>query len=352
MTAVATNNEFAVIEQLASAGALVFAGQPSLGRSLELAATVEQLRMELTPARLAKVKALMNTSLGFDTDRNPAKWAKPEPCVPYSDDVIRDVFIEASFRGFFPINNEFNIIAGRFYGGLNGFERLVKKHPKVTDFVEWFGIPEMKSEKGAIIKARANWIQGGVPQVLEREFAVRVNAGMGADAITGKARRKLYAAVYGRLSGVVTPDGEAGDDVADLKSANTAAPSEQLFGRRNAAATGTAAPSTSAPAPTAQVPAQPTAAAPTAQQTPGTPAPASQAPAEMTPKTELIHTLTSSGVSFDDFRDFVKINNLSRDFDSWASYDDLPEKVGEWFKKNPKKLAECIRTFGKLQKKD
>lgn len=342
-TAVTKASDFAEIETLAQHGAMVFAGAPSITQSMELAATVEQLRAQLTPQRMAKVLALMNTSLGFDTDRNPAKWKKPEPCVPYSVEVVRDVFIEATLRGFYPINCEFNIIAGKFYGGLNGFERLVKKHPKVTDFQDWFGIPKMaQTGGGAVVEAKATWLQDGQKQTLNREFAVRVNDGMGADAIIGKAKRKLYAAVYGRLSGVVTPEGEAGDELSgDLKGASsTAAPTstDKLFGSRAADATGT----------TAKTP-----AGKKTEPTPETTAPATPNPTPegMTPKAELIHTLTSSGVTFDDFRDFVKVKNLARDPEAWGSYDDLPEKVVEWFKKNPKTLAECIKTFGNLQAK-
>ena len=348
MTTTVTTNDFTEIERLAKEGAVVFQGAPSIMQSMQLAETVEWLRAELTPARLAKVKALMHTSLGFDTDRNPAKWTRPEPPVPYSDDVIRDVFIEASLRGFYPINCEFNIIAGRFYGGVNGFERLVKKHADVTDFKDDYGIPTMSGEKGAIIECSATWRQRGEPQSLARKFAVRVNSGMGADAIIGKAKRKLFAAVYGRLSGVVTPDGEA-DDGGDLKATSTAAvPSDKLFGTRPAAATGT----TAAPPATATTP-PPTAVNTGTKPTPETPAAASQDPApsgELTPKAELIHTLVSSGVKFDDFRDFVTVKNLARDASAWASYDEIPDKCVAWFKANPKTLSECIKKFGMLQK--
>ena len=348
-TAVATT-DYAALEKLAQDGAVVFQGAPSFMQSMQVAETIEKMRAELTPQRMSKIMALMNTSLGFDTDRNPAKWTKQEPCVPYTFETVRDVVIEAMLRGFFPINCEFNIIAGRFYGGVNGFERLVKKNPQVTDFKDDYGIPMMSGDKGAIIEASATWKQNGEPQSLARKFAVRVNSGMGADAIIGKAKRKLYAAVYGRLSGVVTPDGEAGDEVSDFKASNTAAaPSEQLFGKRAADATGKAA----APSPTATTPTA-TAASAGTPQTPETTAPVSQAikpePEPETPKLALIRTLTTSGVKFDDFRDFCRIKNLSKDSDTWASYDDLPEKAVTWFANNPKTLAECIKKFGTLQK--
>ena len=326
--------EFDEIEQLAAQGATVFQGAPSITRSMQLAETVDKLRAQLTPARMAKVMALMNTSLGFDTDRNPVKWKSPEPCIPYTAEVVRDVFIEASFRGFYPMNCEFSIIAGKFYGGVNGFERLVRKHADVTDFKDNYSLPVFASDRGgATLTASATWMQKGVAQSITREFAIRVNAGMGADAVLGKAKRKLYAAVYARLSGVVTPEGET-DDVPAASGQPTAAatPSENLFVKKQAAT----APAETAPAPATK--AKPNGANATKWDE-----------AMETPQQELARFLTESGVSFDSFRDFVRVKNLARDPDAWGSFSELPEKVCAWFKENPKTMAELVRKFGNVQ---
>src|SRR5207248_1658358 len=92
-------------------------------------------------------------------------------------------------------------------------------------------VPRLVSEKGAVVKCRAEWKQEGTSQVLEREFAIRVNSGMGTDAIIGKATRKLYAAICERLSGKVTPEGEAGEEAIEVKATVTTAPAtaDELF---------------------------------------------------------------------------------------------------------------------------
>jgi hypothetical protein len=77
----------------------------------------------------------------------------------------------------------------------------------------------------AKVQCIAEFKMDGTPQVLARQkqntdagvfddrISVRVNSGMGVDAVEGKAKRKFFAWVYDRLTGVVTdtPEGEVGD---------------------------------------------------------------------------------------------------------------------------------------------
>lgn len=235
-----TNNKSALqqaaknIDVISKAAMEAFASAESFEKELAVATAVSDLRAALTADVMKEVMGLMNTSIGFDTDRNPVKWNSDKPFPgAYSVEVVRDVFIEARMRGFHIIGNEFNIIAGNFYARVNGLERKVKQHPKVANFKDHYDVPRLVANgEGALIKCRAEWHQEGVAQLLEREFAIRVNRGQGADAITGKAKRKLLAAVYSRLSGVVTPEGDADDvtDVTGARQAQTAPSAENLFG--------------------------------------------------------------------------------------------------------------------------
>ena len=67
-----------------------------------------------------------------------------------------------------------------------------------------------------------------------------------------------------------------------------------------------------------------------------------------TPQDDIERTMTTSGVSFDDFRDYVKVKLGVKDTDSWTSYQEVPVKVIE--KLTPTLLAACVRTYGKVQK--
>jgi hypothetical protein len=164
--------------------------------AITLSQGIAALRELLDDGIMGEIMRLAGSPLGFMTDRK------------YQTGETRDAIIEASLRGFRVCGNEFNIIAGRFYGAKAGLHRKVISYPGLTDFKETFGIPKMSGDKGAIVVAKATWRLNGIKDTLEREFAIRVNSGMGVDAIIGKSQRKLYAAVLNQLSGVITPDGE------------------------------------------------------------------------------------------------------------------------------------------------
>jgi hypothetical protein len=169
--------------------------------AITLSQGIAALRALLDDDIMTEIMRLAGSPLGFMTDRK------------YQAGETRDAIIEASLRGFRVCGNEFNIIAGKFYGAKAGLHRKVISYPGLTDFKETFGIPKMSGDKGAIVVTKATWKLNGIKDALEREFAIRVNSQMGVDAIIGKGQRKLYAAVLNQLSGVITPDGDVdGDD--------------------------------------------------------------------------------------------------------------------------------------------
>jgi len=176
------------------------------------------LRAMLNPDIMAPVMEFMNTDLGFRTDRDPKitpRDREGNPVRPYVVEVVRDVVIEAKLRGFHIAGNEFNIISGRFYAAKNGFRRKLtdgKTFPGLANFKDHYEVPRTVGDKGAIVKCRAEWTLHGAKDSLECEVPVKVNSFMGADAILGKAERKLLKRVVDRLSGVNTPEGEVGDE--------------------------------------------------------------------------------------------------------------------------------------------
>ncbi len=182
---------------------LNFAASP-FGAAIALSQNISVLRELLDDGIMAEIMRLADSPLGFLTDKKDRGG--------YQAREVRDAIIEATLRGFRVCGNEFNIIAGRFYGAKAGLHRKVISYPGVTDFKETFGIPKMSGDKGAIVVAKATWKLNGTKDALEREFAIRVNSGMGVDAIIGKGQRKLYAAVLNQLSGIITPDGEVEQD--------------------------------------------------------------------------------------------------------------------------------------------
>jgi hypothetical protein len=186
--------------------------------SFALAELTAKLDNAITPAMMTTVMSLQGHALGFRTDKD----GKPDE---YPVEVVRPAFIEATVRGFRPVNNEFNIIAGRFYGCKNGFERIVKTFPDLVNFQESMAVPEMKGG-AALVPYVAHWELCGEPMAYQRSvkklpdgtpfddrIVVRVNSGMGHDAVLGKAYRKAYAGIYDLLTGHTTPTPEG--DVSD-----------------------------------------------------------------------------------------------------------------------------------------
>jgi hypothetical protein len=185
--------------------------QPPLIQAVSRAKGMKELREMLTESVVnLYFMPLQGTPLGFLTDKDQSGG--------YSWEVVRDVVIEALLRGFHPINNEFNIIAGRFYGAKNGFDRIVHTYEGVRNLQISLGVPQMAGEKGALVPCEARWMYNGkqtavaytagTADTFDTRIPVKVNGGMGADAILGKATRKLYARIYQQLTG-------CGDDVIE-----------------------------------------------------------------------------------------------------------------------------------------
>lgn len=181
-------------------GVLAVRDQPVFVQAVKMAQGIRMIR-EALPEGFVKESfmPLQNSALGFLTD-------KPDG---YPWEVVRDVLCEALLRGFRPVGNEFNIISGRFYGAKAGFERIVMEFQGVSDIRITLGVPVM-SDRGALVPCEASWryqgkedgiaciqTQGGI----DSRIPVKVNNGMGPDAILGKATRKLFARIYQRLTG-------------------------------------------------------------------------------------------------------------------------------------------------------
>jgi len=193
---------------------------------ITLAVAMGQLRELLTPDVMAPVMNLMNSPLGFLTDRTgKANW-KGEAKPLYMESEVKDCLIEATLRGFAPVGNEFNIIAGRFYAAKAGLRRKVTQFPGLANFRDTYEIPRIAGEKGATVKCAASWSLAGKEDSIEREFAVKGDNYATSDSYCGKAERKLLHAVFQRISGVNIPEGDVSDiPMADAREVSSAKPS-------------------------------------------------------------------------------------------------------------------------------
>lgn len=192
----------------------------SFEKALKMADGIRRLRTLLTPEMMTNIVQLQDTSLGFRTDKDPKVFKDGRPNEPYGLPIVKDCVIEAMIRGAYVVGNEFNIIAGRAYLTLEFYSRLIGTLPGVSDVRVSPGIPRLQNG-GALVRVLVTWKKEGKADQLTdekgqpgREFAIRVNQFMGADAIIGKAKRKALKAAVEQITGSVSaPDGDV-DDVS------------------------------------------------------------------------------------------------------------------------------------------
>lgn len=205
---------------IAENGLIAIAALSPLEQSIKLSKGVTALRKVLSEGVMKEFfMPIQGTRLGFQTDKDKDGG--------YDLATVREVLIEAFMRGFRPIGNELNVIAGQFYGAKNGYERIVREYPGLTDLRVELSVPEDAPKGNSLVSAHAVWFLNGVqdelwcavpdPAVgrkLDTRIPVRVNAGMGPDAVLGKATRKLYARIYAILTNTSQSEAEADPDDA------------------------------------------------------------------------------------------------------------------------------------------
>lgn len=327
------------IDTIAKASLSIFENQTGdFAKELEVAQAVSDMRSLLSDEIMVPIMALMNTDLGFRTDRDPKKpdYNGKFP-TPYPVDVVREVFIESKLRGFHTVGNEFNIIAGKFYACQAGFKRKVKELTKGT-FESSIDIPVIASTTPdgggtAKLKCRATWTLNsekkdiGIRPEDPCELSIRVNKAMGIDAIVGKAERKLLKRVYERITGQIVPDGDADDSINVTATTQTDKEAPKLtFGK----------PDEKKPEPTATVMPEPPQPPPSGTRSTG---------GQETPQECIANKMVAAGVSFDDFRDWLKNTGRCRDVEQFGSYDELPTTLCQLI--DDKALSKCIQIYGK-----
>lgn len=189
-------------------GVMTLANAGSMLHAIKLARGMTRLLDLITPEVMQELLPLMNSPLGFDTDRNPAKTAD---AVPYPEHVVRDCFMVATLKGARPVGNEFNIIAGSAYLTKAAYKRFILEFEGLTDFRPEYGLPRM-GDGSAVVPCKATWKLNGQPQSLAMDIPVRLNKGMGADAAYGKAERKWHYRIHCLLTGTEHDDVEDPDE--------------------------------------------------------------------------------------------------------------------------------------------
>lgn len=186
-------------------------------RTFAMGESLAKLREALTPAIMKSIMSLQNTRLGFKTDNGRG----------YPLEIVRDCLIEALLYGVCPTGNQFNIISSSAYITKEGFTYLLANLRGLTSLrykitpaeiaesstagTTREGKQYQKIEREGATKVALEWTYNGVDGSEELEFVIKVNAGMGQDAIAGKAERKAKAWLYNHLTGLGLPEADASE---------------------------------------------------------------------------------------------------------------------------------------------
>jgi hypothetical protein len=199
--------KFADLDKFAADNSIstILEGNGAFDATFKMSLAHQQLREMITSDMMKPIMALQGSALGFRTDQDKAGG--------YKEEVVKEVLIEATIKGFRMVNNETNIIGGRFYAARDGFERIFRdlsKSGKLTD-LRLLPQPPKTTADGALVDYAASWTFKGIKDELKLSIPIRVNAGQGPDAVLGKAKRKMLAAIYSRITGTEITDGDVDD---------------------------------------------------------------------------------------------------------------------------------------------
>lgn len=201
-TIVAAQEKFEVALRDASAIDIV----NNFGAAFNAARVITLLREALTDEVMARVfMPLMNTKVGFRTDRDgkPDKQGRVKPL--YDVSTVRDAIIDAAIIGLLPTGNQFNIISGTMYPTKEGYTVLLKKigAKYVID------VQQDRSQNPAFAEfpCKITYSYNGEKNSLTINAAVRRDQYSSSDQLRGKAERRAKKALYEYLTG--TDYGEA-----------------------------------------------------------------------------------------------------------------------------------------------
>ena len=161
---------------------------------------IKSLRDLLTDEIMKEVfMPLMNTKVGFLTDRNgrPNKAGNVAPL--YGMEVVRDAIIDAICIGLLPTGNQFNIIAEKMYPTKEGYTALLRKAEVKCFF-------DIKFDKANVpnyaeIPVKINYEYKGEKKEFQIIATVKKDAYSSPDQLRGKAERRAKKTLYEYVTG-------------------------------------------------------------------------------------------------------------------------------------------------------
>ena len=172
----------------------------NFGAAFQAVTVVSMLKQALTDEVMDAVfMPLMNTKIGFLTDRNGRPNSRGQIKPTYSREIVRDCVIDAVTIGLMPTGNQFNIIAERMYPTKEGYTALLRKLG-VKYFIE------VSYDKGqtpgfAEIPCKISYNYDGEKNCFSVVATVKKDDYSSPDQLRGKAERRAKKALYEYITG-------------------------------------------------------------------------------------------------------------------------------------------------------
>lgn len=171
---------------------------------------IQLLREAMTEEIMLKIfMPLMNTKVGFLTDRNGKPNSRGEIKSLYSVDVVRDAIIDGVSIGLLPTGNQMNIIADRMYPTKEGYTALLRRL-EVKYFID-VSYDKSQTQGFAEIPCKITYEHNGGKNAFSIMATVKKDAYSSPDQLRGKAERRAKKALYEYITGSDFGDGDAGE---------------------------------------------------------------------------------------------------------------------------------------------
>lgn len=184
------------------------------GAAFQAATVVVKLRQVLTDEVMKAVfMPLMNTKVGFLTDKPGYDRKTGEVKPTYGIDTVRDAIIDAAFLGLLPTGNQFNIISGAMYPTKEGFTHLLKKI-KVKYFISKTPLPD-SSPSCANVACKVSYEHMSEVKSFTVNVPIKKDSYSSMDQIMGKAERKAKKTLYEYITGCDLGDADEDSSIPD-----------------------------------------------------------------------------------------------------------------------------------------
>lgn len=187
----------------------------NFGAAFTAVSVVNLLREALTDEVMKQVfMPLMNTKIGFLTDRTGRPNRNGQVQSLYSIAVVRDAIIDAVAIGLMPTGNQMNIIAERMYPTKEGYTYLLKKMG-VKYFLN-IGYDNGQNAGFAEIPVKITYDYNGEKNGFTIMATVKKDNYSSHDQLRGKAERRAKKALYEYITGCDFGDADTDSSVTDV----------------------------------------------------------------------------------------------------------------------------------------